>query len=187
MKKISSKIYSKEDSILFLCCSSNKYYTYDLYPSLIFYFYIVFFLILPIFSYIIWHRKKKWEIIIIWHIIDKYLKMRRKRTLKSMVRTLKIYFFIHLFFYYLLHSCSSYFYFFAFFLISYIFSVCLLFLSLFFFIVLELRLCDNQSTIDGLSLDICKGKWYSRVMESFILYVHGTSYYFLYVALNLLY
>ena len=38
---------------LFLCCSSNKYYTYDLYPSLIFYFCIVFFLILPIFSYII--------------------------------------------------------------------------------------------------------------------------------------
>ena len=28
----------------------------------------------------------------------------------------------------------------------------------FLFIKLELRLCDNQSTIDGLSLDVCKGK-----------------------------
>ena len=39
-----------------------------------------------------WRRRRKLEIITIWHIADKYLRMRRKYSPKNMVCTLHIYF-----------------------------------------------------------------------------------------------
>ena len=111
------------------------------------------------------------EIITIWHIADKYLKMRRKYSPKNMVCTLHIYFIYLLVFRYLFPLLLLLVFLFALFchLIFYISSLSPFLSILLFSIILELRLFDNQSTIDRLSLDICTGQSY--------LYLYSHSYF----------